>query len=90
MERDPQAATGGTALSISAANRNFTVSQKRTGPPVQPLAKSSSHQQNIASLASTVPVAVFNYAKDESLIFSSAEVSAHSPPPLALICIRLI
>jgi len=65
-------------------------SHERTGSPVQPMAKAGSDQQNIATFPSTVPVAVFNYVAEESFIFSSAEGSAHSPPPLALICIRLI
>jgi hypothetical protein len=65
-------------------------SQKRTGSPVQPLAQSVSDQQNIATLASTVPVTVFDQAATELFVFSRAEGSAHSPSPLALSCIRLI
>ena len=64
-------------------------SQQRTAPPVQPLARAGSDQQNILTLP-TAPVAVFNYVEEPSFIFSSAARSAHSPPPLALICIRLI
>src|SRR5213078_698468 len=64
-------------------------SHQRTGPPVQPLAKASSDQPNIATLCSTV-AAVFDQAATELFVFSSAELTAHSPPPLALICIRLI
>ena len=64
-------------------------SQQRNAPPVQPLAKAGSDQQNILTLP-TVPVAIFNYVEEASFIFSSADDSAHSPPPLALICIRLI
>jgi hypothetical protein len=66
-------------------------SQRRTGPPVQPLAKAASDQQNIATFALTVPVvAVCDQAAAELFVFPTAECSAHSPPPLALICIRLI
>jgi hypothetical protein len=65
-------------------------SQKNTAPPVQPLAKSGSDQQNVATLPATVAVAVQHQGAIESPVFSSAEWNAHSPPPLALICIRLI
>jgi hypothetical protein len=65
-------------------------SHERTGPPVQPLAKAGSDQQNIATLASTVAVVVLNEAATDSFVFPSAECSAHSLAPLALICIRLI
>jgi hypothetical protein len=65
-------------------------SHERTGPPVQPLAKSGSDQQNIATPPSTVAVTVFDQAAAESLVFSRVECIAHSPAPLALICIRLI
>jgi hypothetical protein len=73
------------------ANKNCCeTSQKKTPPPVQPLAQSVSDQQNIATLASTVPVTVFDQAATQLFVFSSADCRAHSPPPLALICIRLI
>jgi hypothetical protein len=65
-------------------------SHERTGPPVQPFAKSGSDQQNIVALPSAVIVAVLNQTATESLVFSSVESTAHSPTPLALICIRLI
>lgn len=65
-------------------------SHQRTGLPVQPLSKAGSNQQNIAILPATVPVAVFNYAAEQSFVFSGTESAAHSPPPLALLCIRLI
>jgi hypothetical protein len=66
-------------------------SQKNTAPPVQPVAKSSSDQQNIAAFPSTVVVAVLDQAATtESSVFSRLEWTAHSPAPLALICIRLI
>ena len=65
-------------------------SDKRTGPPVQPLEKAGSAHQNIATFAATIPVAVFDHSPTELFVFSSAEYSGHSPPLLALICIRLI
>jgi hypothetical protein len=66
-------------------------SQKNTAPPVQPLAKSGFNQQNIVALPAMVAVALPNPAvATESPVFSSAECTAHSPAPLALICIRLI
>ena len=66
-------------------------SQKNTAPPVQPLAKSGSNQQNTVALPAAVVVALLNYAPaTESPISLGAEWTAHSPAPLALICIRLI
>ena len=66
-------------------------SQKNTAPPVQPLAKSGSNQQNTVALPATVVVALLNYAPTtEPPISLGAEWTAHSPAPLALICIRLI
>jgi hypothetical protein len=65
-------------------------SQKTTAPPVQPLTKSGSDQQNIATLPSTVAIAILDEPATELSVFSSVSRSAHSPPPLALICIRLI
>jgi hypothetical protein len=57
---------------------------------VQPLTKSGSSQQDIAALPAAVPIVVFKQFAEQSAVFLSAEGSAHSPPPLALICIRLI
>jgi hypothetical protein len=54
------------------------------------LAKSGSDQGSITTLPSPVAVAVLNYAPAEAFVFSSADHGAHSPPTLALICIRLI
>ena len=66
-------------------------SQKNTAPPVQPLAKSGSNQHNTVALPTVVVVALLNYAPaTESPISLGAEWTAHSPAPLALICIRLI
>jgi hypothetical protein len=65
-------------------------SDQRTGPPVQPLAKASPNQQNIASLPAIVAPVISRDIADELFAFSIAEHTAHSPAPLALICIRLI
>ena len=65
-------------------------SQHRTGLPTQPLAKSSSNQQNIAALPAIVMATIPGEPATDLFVFSSAVCSAHSPPPLALICIRLI
>jgi hypothetical protein len=65
-------------------------SHERTGPPVQPFAKSGLDQQNLATPPSVVAAVVLNQTATESLVFLSVEGTAHSPPPLALICIRLI
>jgi len=65
-------------------------SQKNTAPAAQPLAKSSVDQQvNLISPLS-VTIATLHQDSTESLNFSSAEWTAHSPAPLTLICIRLI
>jgi hypothetical protein len=65
-------------------------SQKNTAQAAQPLAKSGSDQQTIATLPSLVAVAALIPAAETSSIFSSRDCTAHSPPPLALSCIRLI
>jgi hypothetical protein len=65
-------------------------SQQRTGPPAQALAKAGCDQQNIATFAPTLPVAVFAQVATEFVAFPGVECRTHSPPPLALICIRLI
>jgi len=65
-------------------------SDKRTGPPVLPLAKTSSTPQNIASLPAIVAPIISRDATKELFVVSSELFAAHSPAPLALICIRLI
>jgi hypothetical protein len=65
-------------------------SQKNTAPAAQPLAKSGSDQQSVATLPSAVAVVGLSPAAETSSIFSSRDCMAHSPPPLALSCIRLI
>ena len=66
-------------------------SHERSEPPVQPLANSGAAQQNITAIPATVTVALVSpVATTSSHVFSGAGRVAHSPPPLALICIRLI
>ena len=66
-------------------------SHKRTGLPVQPLAKSGASQENLSAIPATVAVALVSPAATApSHVFSGAGGVAHSPPPLVLICIRLI
>ena len=68
------------------------MSHERTGSPVQPLAKSGADQQNMSAIPATVAVALATPlpARESDRPRFSAESTAHSPPPLALICIRLI
>jgi len=76
---------------VCCANKTCCeTSPKNTSPTAQPLAKSGSDQGNIATLPSPVALAVLNYAPAESFVFSSRDCAAHSPPPLALNCTRLI
>jgi len=65
-------------------------SQKNTVPAAQPLAKSGSDQQSVATLPSVVAVVGLIPAAETSSTFSSRDCTAHSLPTLALICIRLI
>jgi len=66
-------------------------SHERTGPSVQPLAKAGSDYKSIATNAPAVAAApATQLTATKLLVLLSAECVAHSPPPLALICIRLI
>jgi hypothetical protein len=65
-------------------------SHERTGPPVQPVAKLSSDQQNVATIPATIVFTLLVQLAAESRVVSSAERIAHSPPLLSLTCIRLI
>jgi len=65
-------------------------SHQRTGPPVQPLAKSGLDQQNFTALpATTAPLLTLSITR-ESKFVSHAEPVAHSPPRLSLLCTFLI
>jgi hypothetical protein len=65
-------------------------SHERTGAPSQPFAKSASDQQNLATPPATIAAFVLNQTATEPVVFSRVEWTAHSLPPLALTCIRLI
>jgi hypothetical protein len=65
-------------------------SHERTGPPVQPLAKSGLDQQNFAALPVTTAPLLTLSISNESKIVSQAEATAHSPPRLSLLCTFLI
>jgi hypothetical protein len=65
-------------------------SHERTGPPVQPLTKSNADQHNFIAAPAVVGGGLFFQCARESHVVSKAESSRHSPPTLALICIRLI
>ncbi len=65
-------------------------SPKNTAPASQPLAKSVSDQQNVAALSSQSALALLTPVAIASSFFSFEDSAAHSPPRLALTCIRLI
>jgi hypothetical protein len=65
-------------------------SHERTGPPVQPLNKSSSDQQNIATIAPAIVVPLPRQLPKVPSVFHRADFAAHSPPRLALFCTFLI
>ena len=65
-------------------------SHQRTGPPVQPLAKSGLDQQNFTALPATIaPLLTFSSSSESRIVFH-AEPVAHSPPLLSLLCTFLI
>src|SRR5207249_2378340 len=66
-------------------------SPKNTAPESQPLAKADSGQQLSANcIALPATVSLSDEVGSLEFLFSNAAPGAHSPPPLALICIRLI
>ena len=73
------------------ANKTCCVtSRQRTGEAAQPLAKTTSDQQNIAtiSVSISIPLAIQPVAK--SSVYSSVEPASVSVPRLALLCTFLI
>jgi hypothetical protein len=65
-------------------------SHERTGPPVQPLAKSGLDQPNFAALPVTIgPLLTLSITRESRIVFH-AEPVAHSPPRLPLLCTFLI
>jgi hypothetical protein len=66
-------------------------SEKNRATPSQPLAKSGVDQQNIAACPTvTSIVRVDQDTTPKSVLHLGANCPSHSPPTLALICIRLI
>ena len=66
-------------------------SEKNRATPSQPLAKSAADQQNIAAWPpATSIVDVDQDTTPKSVLRLGANCPSHSPPTLALICIRLI
>jgi hypothetical protein len=65
-------------------------SHERTGPPVQPVSKSSSDQQTFAAIPATPAIGFVSRDVAESRDVSIENFTSHSPAPFALICIRLI
>jgi len=61
---------------------------KRAEAPAQPLARSNPDQQ--IAIPAIAGVALVRPAAIAAHVFSATERRAHSPPPLELICIRLI
>ncbi len=77
-------------ISCCANKTCCATSPKNTSAPLQPLAKAnSSHELNATCVAMVTAVPPSQQLGVQSFLSSSAP-GAHSPPPLALICIRLI
>jgi hypothetical protein len=64
-------------------------SEKNRAIPSQPLAKSGADQQNVVAFSSAIAVGV-DQDTTPKLVLRLGANSSHSPPTLALICIRLI
>ena len=65
-------------------------SHQRTGPPVQPLAKSGLDQQSFTALpATTAPLLTLSSSSESRIVFHTEPV-AHSPPRPSLLCTFLI
>jgi hypothetical protein len=65
-------------------------SHERTGPPVQPLAKSSSDQPTFAAIPAITAIGFVRRDFTKSRDVSIENFTSHAPALLALICIRLI
>src|SRR5437763_17171260 len=76
----------------SCANKTCcATSSEHESTPTHPLAKAdSSYDVNAASIALPVIVPPSPEVASQKFRLSSASVGGHSPPTLALICIRLI
>lgn len=73
-----------------ASNTCCATSQQRTPPPSHPLAKSNSNEQTFAGVAAVATFKLVVQDRTDRDFVSSDKNVAHSPAPLALICIRLI
>ena len=78
--------------SSCCANKNCcATSSKNTAPSSQPLAKAdSNYKVNATSIAIPAVVSPSREFGVQHFLLSNAASGAHSPPTLALICIRLI
>jgi hypothetical protein len=67
------------------------VSKENTGPASQPLLQSDAAKQYPLGFVAIAPIGSgFQLPRVEQISFASQPVRAHSPPPLAATCIRLI
>jgi hypothetical protein len=67
------------------------VSEKNTGPVSQPLVQGGPAKQLVIALVATVPPSFFSQSlRLDPVAGASGLVRAHSLPPLAATCIRLI
>lgn len=67
------------------------VSQRNTGPASQPLAQHAAAKHQLIGLLATVSTgSLARSFRLERIACASVPVRAHSPPPLAATCIRLI
>jgi hypothetical protein len=66
------------------------VSEKNTGPASQPLAQSGAAKQQVLALIATGPSSSLQPFAAAPIVCATVPVGAHSPPPLAASCIRLI
>ena len=66
------------------------VSEKNTGPASQPLVQNGAAKQQMLGLVATAPISSRDAFAVASIVCATIPVRAHSPPPLAASCIRLI
>ena len=66
------------------------VSEKNTGPASQPLAQNGAAKQQMLGVVATAPVISHATLAVAPIVCATIPVRAHSPPPLAATCIRLI
>jgi hypothetical protein len=77
-------------LGCCANKKCCETSEKNRATPSQPLAKSGADQQNIIASCSATAVVGMDQDTTPKLVLRLGGNSSHSPPTLALICIRLI